>query len=59
MVAQAQTIMHQLQMQMQTRRPLQVQVQVQVQGPVRKAPSNLFTIWVFHSTAIYFLYNCF
>ena len=28
-------------------------------GPVRKAPSNLFTIWVPHSTAIYFLCNCF
>jgi hypothetical protein len=28
-------------------------------GPVRKAPSNLFTIWVSHSTAIYFLCNCF
>ena len=24
-------------------------------GPVRKAPSNLFTIWVCHSTPIYFL----
>ena len=29
------------------------------QGPVRKAPSNLFTIWVSHSTPIYFLCNCF
>ena len=28
-------------------------------GPVRKAPSNLFTIWVSHSTPIYFLCNCF
>ena len=28
-------------------------------GPVRKAPSNLFTVWVSHSTPIYFLCNCF
>ena len=28
-------------------------------GPVRKAPSNLFTVWVSHSTTIYFLCNCF
>ena len=28
-------------------------------GPVRKAPSRLFTIWVSHSTAIYFFSNYF
>ena len=28
-------------------------------GPVRKAPSNLFTIWVCHNTPIYFLCNYF
>ena len=28
-------------------------------APARKAPSNLFTIWVSHSTAIYFFCNYF